>query len=197
MLALFFSPASSARTTPADELSDAVIRGGASGLDAASSEQLLRAYMSILAKAKPTEVIWYVNAAVKARPDLAPSIVVATLNLVRPSVKLADQRQLCQRIGDIIQAAVIAAPASAVAVVKAAIEAAPFARACILAAASAAAPDQSIAFREAASAAQTIAVDRVAMTSSSVLIPAIGTINPADYTPPGNVVSPEQPPPSP
>lgn len=194
MLALLFWAGPSALATPSDELSSAVMRGGASGLHEASAEQFLRAYMSILAKAKPTEVIWYVNAAVKARPDLAPNIVVATLRLLRPSVKTTDPRQLCQRIGDIIQAAVMTNPASGVAIVKAAIETAPFARDCIVAAASVAAPDQSIAFRQAANAAQTTEVDRVAMTSRSASILAIGTINPADYTPPGNVVSPEQPP---
>lgn len=173
---------------PLDDLTNAVLRGGASNISQASPQQFLRAYMSILARAKPQEIIWYVNAAVKVRPDLAPEIVVTTLNVRLPNTKLVDRRKACEQIADIVQAAVIACPEMARVIVKAAIAAAPFARGCILAAAISAAPDQRIALLAAAPESES------AMMSSSVIIPITGTINPADYTPPAFVNSPEQPP---
>jgi hypothetical protein len=195
-LLLSCSVALGAVAAPIDDLANAVARGGAPSISEASPRQFLRAYMSILVRAKPKEVIWYVNAAVKSRPDLAPKIVVATLNVRRPNAKVEDKRNACQKIGDIIQAAVMANPDGAAAIVKAAVEAEPLARDCIIAAASAAAPDQRIAFLQAAGEAQTTAVGSNA-NYSYAFIPAIGTINPADYTPPASVNSPEQPPPAP
>ena len=191
---LSFASFPHATAAPLDELTRAVVRGGAPTVDEASPRQFLRAYMSILARAQPREVIWYVNAAVKVRPDLAPQIAVATLDVRRPNMKKADQRKTCQLIGDIIQAAVMSNPPAAPVIVKAAIEAAPFARDCILAAAIAAAPDQRLAFVEAARAVPAAAPATMAMMNSSVLNPTIGTINPADYTAPAGVISPEQPP---
>jgi hypothetical protein len=188
---------STATAAPLDELMSAVLHGGAPTVGEASPRQFLRAYMSILARAQPKEVIWYVNTAVKARPDLAPQIVLATLNVRRPNMRTADRRKTCQLIGDIIQAAVMANPQAAPAIVKVAIEAAPFARDCIIAAAVAAAPDQRLAFVAAANAVQAGTPATLAMMSSSMSLPTIGTINPADYTAPARAISPEQPPPIP
>jgi hypothetical protein len=178
---------------PLDELTSAVLRGGALTVNDASSRQFLRAYMSILARVKPNEIIWYVNAAVKVRPDLAVKIVVTTLNVRRPTAKIAS-RTACQLIGDIVQAAIMASPEQAVAILKAGLVTAPFARDCMVAAAIAAAPEQRIAFIDAASD-QPATQDGLAMlNSSSASIPAVGTINPADYAAPVSVTSPERPP---
>jgi len=182
---------------PTDDLTNAVARGGAASVTEASAKQFLRAYMSILVRAKPKEVIWYVNAAVKLRPDLASKIVVVTLNVRRLNTNPRDLRDRCRQIGDIIQAAIMASAEAGVAIVKAAVATEPFARECIIAAARAASPDQNIAFLEAARESELAAAEFTDLTVSLVSIPAIGTINPADYTRPHNVISPEQPPPLP
>jgi hypothetical protein len=196
VLALLLSTSlTSAVGAPLEELTRAVLRGGASTVKDASSRQFLSAYMSILARVKPNEIIWYVNAAVKIRPDLAEKIVLATLNVRRPNAKISD-RTACQFIGDIVQAAIMANPEQAIAIVKAALEAAPSARGCVVGAAIAVAPDQRIAVIDAASEGQAATQDGLAMLNSA-FIPAIGTINPADYTAPANVISPERPPSSP
>jgi hypothetical protein len=181
---------------PLDELAAAVARGGAPSVREASPRQFLGAYAAVLVRAKPKEVIWYVNAAVKLRPDLAPKIVVITLNVLRPNMKVAHSPQMCQQIADIIQAAVMGNPDAAVAIVKEAVEAQPFARDCIVTAAIAAAPDQKIALA-AAAYASSVGSSGADPNGSYAFIPAIGTINPADYSRPENVNSPEQPPSSP
>jgi hypothetical protein len=179
--------------TPVDELTRAVAISGAASATSASARQFFSAYLSILARAKPNEVIWYVNAAVRLRPDLAPNIVVVTLNVHRRNMHEGKKRESCQEISDIVQAAVLVSPSSANAIVKAAVQAAPFARECIVAAASTAAPEQRLTFLQAARDAQADRSGGV-FNGSYASIPTIGTINPADYTPPANVNSPEQPP---
>jgi hypothetical protein len=179
---------------PLQELAAAVARSGAPSVEGASPKQFLGAYAAVLVRAKPKEVICYVNAAVKLRPDLAPKIVVITLNVRRPNMKVAHQREVFQEIADIIQAAVVASPDTAAAIVKAAVEAVPFARDGIVTAAIAAAPDQKIALVQAAYATLSAGADGMGLNGSYVFIPAVGTINPADYTRPETVNSPEQPP---
>ena len=179
---------------PVDELAAAVARAGAPSIEEASPKQFLGAYAAVLLRAKPKEVIWYVNAAVKARPDLAPKIVVITLNVRRSNRKIAQRQEMFQEIADIIQAAVMASPDTAIAIVKAAVEAFPFARDCIVTAAIAAAPGQKIALVQVAYGTLSSGADGVGLDRSYVFIPAIGTINPADYTRPESVNSPEQPP---
>ena len=180
--------------SPLDELASAVAHGGAQSAKEASPGQFLRAYTAVLVRAKPKEILWYVNAAVKLRPDLAPKIVVITLNVRRPNMKLAHRQEVFKEIADIIQAAVMASPDTAAAIVKAAVEAVPFARDCIVAAAIAAAPDQKIALVQVAYASLAAGADGVDLDGSRIFIPAIGTINPADYTVKEHVNSPEQPP---
>jgi hypothetical protein len=180
--------------SPLDELADAVTRGGAGSAKEASPAQFLRAYTAVLVRAKPKEVIWYVNAAVRIRPDLAPKIVVVTLNARRPNMKISDKSEVWKQITDIIQAAVMASPEAAAAIVKAAVAAEPWARDGIVAAAIAVAPDERIAFLQAARDGQSARVGGFGLEGSYVFIPAIGTINPADYTRNENVNSPEQPP---
>jgi len=193
-MVLSWSISTVAFATPSDDLVRAIASAHAPSATEASPKQFLRAYMSILVRARPREVIWYVNAAIKARPDLAAKIVAVTLEVRRLRMKADDKRQNCREIGDIVQAAVMANNETAAAIVKAAVEVEPFARDCIVAAATAAAPDQRLAFLQAAGEAQPASLVRAGLNGSSGLIPTIGTINPADYTSPGNVMSPEQPP---
>src|SRR5204863_7459955 len=85
----------------------------------------------------------YVGAAVRARPDLAPRIVVAALTVSRvsPRTDFKDFKQpvgkelSCEQVDCIIRAAIAAHPSAAREIVDAAIAAAPLLRDCIVAAA--------------------------------------------------------------
>src|SRR5437764_982630 len=157
-----------------DALTHAVQVAGASSVATATPDQFLRALNSLFARSTAAEVCGYVGAAVRARPDLAPQIVVAALRVtsVNPRTAFKDFKQpvgkeiSCDEANCIYQAAIAAHPSAAKEIYDAAIAAAPLLRDCFtLPCPLANAPVQPV-----------------------ILAP----INPATFVPP--VVSPEQPP---
>src|SRR5213082_3010496 len=157
-----------------DALTHAVQVAGASSVATATPDQFLRALNSLFARSTAAEVCAYVGAAVRARPDLAPQIVVAALRVtsVNPRTDFKDFKQpvgkeiSCDEANCIYQAAIAAHPSAAKEIYDAAIAAAPLLRDCFtLPCPLANAPVQPV-----------------------ILAP----INPATFVPP--VVSPEQPP---
>ena len=102
----------------------------------------MRALNSIFVRLNPRELCEYVAMAVRARPDLAPQIVVAALTVrsVSPGTGLRDVKDFkqpvgkeisCDEVNCIIQAAIAAHPSAAKEIVDAAIAAAPLLRDCI------------------------------------------------------------------
>jgi hypothetical protein len=162
-----------------DALTRAVRVAGASSVETATPEQFLRALNSLFVRSNAREVCAYVGAAVRARPDLAPQIVVAALTVSRvgPRTDFKDFKQpvgkeiSCEDIDCIIRAAIAAHPSATREIVDAAIAAAPLLRDCIVAA-----------------AAQPCPLGN-APAQPSLIVP----INPSNFVPPP-VVSPEQPP---
>jgi hypothetical protein len=151
------------------ELAAAVRAAGASSIGTATDEQFMHALNSVLVRVPPGAACGYVGAAVRARPDLAERIVVATIGahgIGRGYSKDFKGKEIsCDEANCIVQAACAAAPFACDEVVDAVITAYPLLRACI------AIPcPVANAFRQ-----PTI----------------ITTINPANFVPP--VVSPEQP----
>ena len=159
-----------------DALARAVRVAGASSIGTATPDQFLRALNSLFARSNAQDICAYVATAVRARPDLAPQIVVAALTVSRISPR-ADFKAFKQPVGEeiscdelscIIQAAIAAHPSAAREIVDAAMAAAPLLRDCISTAAARPCP-----------VANAFAEPRM-----------IDTINPANQEP----VSPEQPP---
>jgi len=163
-----------------DDLTHAVNVAGASSIEAATSDQFLRGLNSLFVRSNAREACAYVGAAVRARPDLAPQIVVAALRVSR--VSRSDSKDFKQPVGKeiscediecIIRAAIEAHPSATREIVSAAVAAAPLLRDCIVAAANAVQPCQE---------ANAFVEPRI-----------INSINPANFVSP-EVVSPEQPP---
>ena len=161
------------------DLTRAVQVAGASSVETATPDQFLRALNSLFVRSNAREVCAYVGAAVRARPDLAPQIVVAALRVSRvsPRTDFKDFKQpvgkeiSCDEIDCIIRAAIAAHPSASREIVDAAIAAAPLLRDCILAAAAQPCP----------------------LANAPVQPTILAPINPANFVPPP-VVSPEQPP---
>src|SRR6266436_5904739 len=127
-----------------DALTRAVQVAGASSVATATPDQFLRAVSSLFARSSVRELCAYVGMAVRARPDLAPQIVVAALTVssVSPRTELRDVKDFkqpvgkeinCDEVNCIIQAAIAAHPSAAKEIVDAAIAAAPLLRDCITA----------------------------------------------------------------
>ena len=101
-----------------DALTHAVQVAGASSVATATPDQFLRALNSLFARSTAAEVCAYVGAAVRARPDLAPQIVVAALRVasVNPRTDFKDFKQpvgkeiSCDEANCIYQAAIAAHP---------------------------------------------------------------------------------------
>ena len=130
------------QTNGNDALTRAVRVAGASSVATATPEQFMRALNSIFVRLNPRELCEYVAMAVRARPDLAPQIVVAALTVrsVSPGTGLRDVKDFkqpvgkeisCDEVNCIIQAAIAAHPSAAKEIVDAAIAAAPLLRDCI------------------------------------------------------------------
>src|SRR5207247_6034713 len=124
-----------------DALTRAVRVAGGSSVETATPEQFLRAVNSLFVRSNAHEVCAYVGAAVRARPDLAPQIVVAALTVSRvgPRTDFKDFKQpvgkeiSCEDIDCIIRAAIAAHPSATREIVGAAIAAGPFLRDCFVA----------------------------------------------------------------
>jgi hypothetical protein len=161
------------------DLTRAVQVAGASSVETATPDQFLRALNSLFVRSNAREVCAYVGAAVRARPDLAPQIVVAALRVSRvgPRTDFKDFKQpvgkeiSCEEVDCIIRAAIAAHPSATREIVDAAIAAAPLLRDCIVAAAAQPCPLAN------------------APVQPGIIVP----INPSNFVPPP-VVSPEQPP---
>src|SRR5437870_9129799 len=159
-----------------DALTRAVQVAGASSVATATLDQFLRGLNSLFARSSAREICAYVGAAVRARPDLAPQIVVAALTVSRvsPRTDFKDFKQpvgkelSCEQVDCIIRAAIAAHPSATREIMDAAIAAAPLLRDCIVAAASRPCP----------------------VANAFVEPRIINTINPSNEVP----VSPEQPP---
>ena len=157
-----------------DALTHAVQVAGASSVATATPDQFLRALNSLFARSTAAEVCAYVGAAVRARPDLAPEIVVAALRVtsVNPRTDFKDFKQpvgkeiSCDEANCIYQAAIAAHPSAAKEIYDAAIAAAPLLRDCF-----------------------TLPCP---LANAPVPPVILAPINPATFVPP--VVSPEQPP---
>jgi hypothetical protein len=179
--------------SPADDLTTAVARAGVTTATA-SPDQFLRALAAILVRTKPKEVVWYVNAAVKLRPDLADGIVAMAFIARRPDIERADKQKACSEIEDIVQTAVLANRKAAGSIVRAALKVVPSARDCIIAAALAAAPEQMLAILSAANEPGFLAWLGLDLHTSNLTSLTMGTITPVEIIVARNVNSPEQPP---
>jgi hypothetical protein len=123
------------------ELTRAVQVAGASSVATATPDQFLRALNSLFVSSNAHEICAYVGVAVRARPDLAPDIVVAALRVSRvsPRTDFKDFKQpvgkeiSCDEVNCIVQAAIAAHPSAAKEIVDAAMAAAPLLRDCITA----------------------------------------------------------------
>jgi len=121
-----------------DALTRAVNVAGASSIATATPDQFLRALDSLFARSTAADICAYVGAAVRARPDLAPQIVVAALRVSRvsPRTDFKDFKQpvgkeiSCDEANCIYQAAIAAHPSAAREIFDAAIAAAPLLRDC-------------------------------------------------------------------
>lgn len=179
--------------SPADDLTTAVGRAGVTAATA-SRDQFLRAVAAVLVSTKPREVVWYVNAAVKLRPDLADGIVAIAFIARRSDIEHADKQKACSQIEDIVQTAVLAHRKAAASIVRAALKVVPFARDCIIAAALAAAPEEMLAILSAANEPGLLAWLGLDLHNSNLTSLTLGTITPVEIIVAGNVNSPEQPP---
>lgn len=167
----------STMAAPIDEISRAVLAGGAASVEAATPVQFVKAYRSVLTRVKEEKRCPYVTAGIKLRPDLAPQITAATLRAHQ-----FESKDSCNWVDPFIRCALAAAPNAKAAIVRAALEAEPFARECILAAAGLGDGDTQTAFF------RPPGVDAGNINST-----AIGTINPGNIGGQGNVVSPPTP----
>ena len=172
--ALLILTIASGLASPAEEISQAVIAGGASSVESATPVQFVRAYNSVLIRVKEAKRCEYLTAAVKLRTDLAPQITAATLRAHQPGLN-----DTCDWVDPLIRCAIVAAPTAKDAIVRAAIQAQPYARECILSAAGIDNGTQ-VAFRPRG-------VDAGNINSSS-----LGSINPGNISSQGNVQSGNQ-----
>jgi hypothetical protein len=123
-----------------DALTRAVRVTGASSVATATPDQFLAALNSLFARSTAADICAYVGAAIRARPDLAPQIVVAALRVSRvsPRTDFKDFKQpvgkeiSCDEANCIYQAAIAAHPSAAKEIFDAAIAAAPLLRDCFV-----------------------------------------------------------------
>ena len=173
-----------ATVVPANELTRAVASTGATSVQAANTDQFLRAFGSVLITKKARNYPTYVSAAVKLRKDLADKIVATTLTICRLN-QPASGKQFRLDAAKIVAAAVEANPDAAADIVRAALLAEPESRDFIIAAAIKAAPEQRWAILDAAG--------EIMKTVSTTFF-GPGNINPVDIGPEIRITSPEQPP---
>jgi hypothetical protein len=120
---------------------DALVRALAAQnttIAAASPEQFLAAFSSVIASSDPRTVGAIVSRAVRARPDLADRIVVAAITSARPvrgyskDFKQPVGKEIpCEWVQSILQAAIAADPGAEQVIMDAALAADPMMRDCI------------------------------------------------------------------
>src|SRR5438876_3929738 len=155
------------------ELAHAVSASGAASIGAATPEQFLAAFSSLLVRYPQAEICDFVATAVRLRPDLADRIVVAAVTTGRPvrgyskDYKQPVGKEMpCDWVQCIVDAAIAANPRMADQIINAVITAAPMLRECI---------------------------GEPCYPANQFIPPyIIAPINPANFVPPP--VSPEQPP---
>jgi hypothetical protein len=120
------------------ELAHAVSASGAASIGAATPEQFLAAFSSLLVRYPQAEICDLVGTAVRLRPELADRIVVAAVTGSRPvrgySKEAKDfkgKEMPCDWVQCIVDAAIAGNPRMANEIINALLEAAPMLRDCI------------------------------------------------------------------
>jgi hypothetical protein len=183
------------QAAPADEITRAVSVHGVSDVSHVPSKQFSKAFLAVALRVDPDDLPDYIDAAVKLRPDLAPTSVAIALKVAWENWRTTSdpmltslthhsttgRAALCELIEQIVKRAVVAARNNAPQIARAAVATCPEMRQCILTAAIAAAPEAEEAIMS-------------AVTSSS---PPADTYQAFGFSlkHEAQVASPEQPPP--
>ena len=178
---------------PHDEITQAVIAGGATDTATATRAVFLRAFTAVAVRVKQRDLPAYAATAIQMQPGLASKITTNTIRIMAQH----DRRLSCAAIARLVSVTSAANPDSAVRIAAAAIKAKPDLSSCIIAAASAAAPDQRSQIAKLESYFSLALLSLVANDFDVEPWHGSGTLNPAnvlDFRVVGDVVSPEQPP---
>lgn len=179
---------------PRDEITQAVIAGGATDTANASRAVFLQAFTAVAVGVKSRDLPDYAAAAIQLKPQLAAKIVANTMRIM----SRRDRSMTCISIARLVSVTIAANPDSAVAIAAAAIKARPDLKGCIIAAASASAPEQRPQFAK-LETYFSLALLSLVVNDSEVepVDGGSGTLNPAnlvDRRVTDPVISPEQPP---
>jgi len=178
---------------PRDEITQAVIAGGAGDTADASHAVFMRAFTAVAVGIKSRDLPNYAAAAIQLRPDLAARIVVDSIRIMSRT----DQRVTCAAVARLVSVTIAANPDSALRIAAAAIKARPDLRSCIIAAASETAPEQRSQFAKLETYFSLALLSIVINDSDVEPWHGSGTLNPAnvlDLRVTNAVISPEQPP---
>ena len=120
------------------ELAHAVSASGAASIGAATPEQFLAAFSSLLVRYPQAEICDFVATAVRLRPELADRIVVAAVTGRRPvsgyskeAKDFKEKEMPCDWVQCIVDAAIAGSPQMANEIINALLQAAPMLRECI------------------------------------------------------------------
>src|SRR5438552_12042622 len=120
------------------ELAHAVSASGAVSIGAATPEQFLAAFSSLLVRYPEAEICDFVATAVRLRPELADRIVGAAVTGSRPvrgyskeAKDLKEKEMPCDWVQCIVDAAIAGSPQMANEIINALLQAAPMLRECI------------------------------------------------------------------
>src|SRR6266699_3072436 len=120
------------------ELARAVSASGAPSIDAATPEQFMAAFSSLLVRYPQAEICDFVATAVRLRPELADRIVVAAETGSRPvrgyskeAKDFKEKEMPCDWVQCIVDAAIAGSPRMANEIINALLQAAPMLRECI------------------------------------------------------------------
>jgi hypothetical protein len=178
---------------PREEITQAVVAGGATDPAIATRTVFLRAFTAVAVRVKQRDLPDYAATAIQMQPHLASKITTYTIRIMAQR----DRRLSCTAVARLVSVTIAANADSAVRIAAAAIKAKPDLSSCIIAAASAAAPDQRLQIAKLESYFSLALLSLVANDSDAEPWHGSGTFNPAnvlDFRIAGDVVSPEQPP---
>src|SRR5213080_2022874 len=120
------------------ELARAVSASGAASIGAATPEQFLAAFSSLLVRYPQAEICDLVGTAVRLRPELADRIVVAAVTGSRPvrgyskeAKDFKEKEMPCEWVQCIVDAAIAGNPRMANEIINALLQAAPMLRECL------------------------------------------------------------------
>src|SRR5438046_1514836 len=120
------------------ELAHAVSASGAASIGAATPEQFLAAFSSLLVRYPQAEICDLVGTAVRLRPELADRIVVAAVTRSRPvrgyskeAKEYKETEMPCEWVQCIVDAAIAGNPRMANEIINALLQAAPMLRECL------------------------------------------------------------------